>query len=111
MGEIIVSWSGYGSAWVTDTQPEPNQPVTLYAIPDQGATLDDIIATDSQGYSIALDVRQEQTFRYNSAWGTMFIGVQFSGGGPIPPTPTIDPNILILLKQKDKHFVPNLKGG
>lgn len=99
MGQIIVSWSGNGTAYVDDTMPEPNQLVTLYCIPDQGATLDDIVATDSGGYSIALDpTLTQQSFRYNSAWGTMFIGVQFSGG--TPPTPVYLPAWLIAVIKK-----------
>ena len=101
MGQIIVSWSGNGTAYVDDTMPEPNQLVTLYCIPDQGATLDDIIAIDSGGHYIALDpTLTQQSFRYNSAWGTMQIGVQFSGGGPIPPTPVGVPAWLIAVIKK-----------
>ena len=85
MSKINVTYSGNGTAYISDVDPEPNQMVTLYAYPDQGATLDDIAATDSGGHSIALLVTQEQSFRYNADWGNMRIVVTFSGSGPTPP--------------------------
>lgn len=97
MAKINVSYSGNGTAYIDDANPEPNQTVTLYAIPDAGETLDDIVATDSQGYSIALAVTQQQSFSYNSAWGNISIVVTFSGSGPTPPTPTF--NMWWLLKK------------
>lgn len=87
MAKINVSYSGNGVAYIDDPNPEPNQQVTLTATADPGATLDDIVATDQHGYSIALSVQPSQTFRYNSAWGNISIVVTFSGGGPTPPGP------------------------
>lgn len=103
MGEIIVSSSGNGIAYVNNPSPSENERVTLYAIPNSGATLDDIIATDSHGASIALYVQQEQTFTYRSSWGTMFISVVFSGSGPTPPTPTIPYWLLFKMRKKHKR--------
>lgn len=108
MGEIIVSYSGNGTAYITDPQPEPNQQVTLYSIADAGEELLDIIYQDSGGHSIALPVSDEVTFRYNSAWGTMFISVYFSGS--TPPTPVTLPSWMIavlskrLIKKKRKRL-------
>jgi len=82
MSKINVTYSGNGYAYISDPDPEPNQWVTLFANPSYGETLVDIVATDSQGYSIALGVQQQQTFRYNSAWGNIFIVVTFSGTTP-----------------------------
>ena len=64
---IIVNYSGNGFAYVDDNNPEPNQLVTLYANPNEGETLEDIVAVDSGGHYIALSVATEQSFRYNSA--------------------------------------------
>ena len=98
MSKINVSYSGNGYAYISDPDPEPNQPVTLFATPNAGETLDDIVATDQYGYSIALDVQQQQTFRYNSAWGNISIVVTFSGSTPpTPPTPSF--NMWWLLKK------------
>ena len=103
MGQIIVSWSGNGTAYVDDTMPEPNQLVTLYCVPDSGETLEDIVATDSGGYSIALDpTLTQQSFRYNSAWGTVLINVYFSGA-PTPPTPTSNWLPVVLKKMTENR--------
>lgn len=91
---IVVNVSGNGSAWVDDNNPEPNQEVTLFAYANGGETLDDIYATDSGGHAIALSIAPVQTFRYNTAWGTMTINVEFSGS--TPPVPYFMPAWLIL---------------
>lgn len=98
---IIVNSSGNGIAYVSDSNPEPGQWVTLYAYPNQGATLDDISATDEYGYSIAMSLSQEQSFRYQSAWGTMIITVSFSG--TIPPTPTFPYWLLFKIRDGNNY--------
>lgn len=100
---IQIHSSGDGTAYVNDYNPEPNQWVTLFAYPNSGETLNDITATDAQGHSIAMSVSQEQSFRYNSSWGTMHIYVTFSGSGPTPPTPTFPYWLLFKIRDGNKN--------
>ena len=86
MSNIWVSSYGNGSAWVDNPQPADGDTITLYANADPGETLDDITATDYQGYAIALATTPVQTFVYQAAWNDMYINVFFSGSTP-PPTP------------------------
>lgn len=89
MAKIDVIVEGNGYAYVDDDNPEPNQLVTLDGSPDAGETLDDILAWDSDGHSIALYAQLPQTFNWNAAWGAMTIKVVFTGSTPpTPPTPT-----------------------
>lgn len=100
---IIVNVTGDGVSYVSDSNPEPNQEVTLFAYPSVGETLDDIYATDSGGHAIALSVTPVQTFRYNSAWVTMTINVEFSGS--TPPTPiTLPPWLIAIFKRRKKRY-------
>lgn len=113
MNEIIVNYTGNGYAYVDNPYPSFEELFTLYAYPNAPDTLDDIVARDAQGMYIAMDPHaQQQTLRYREAYGDhITIDVTFSNVGPTPPTPPtpLDPNIVILLKQKDKYFIPNLK--
>lgn len=88
MAKIDVVVSGNGVAYVDDNNPSQGQSVTLTCIPDTGETLDDILAWDSGGHSIALYVQQSQTFTWDDAWISMTISVEFSGTTPPTPTPT-----------------------
>ena len=102
MGQIIVIVNGNGGAWIDNPQPVNNDPVTLNAYPYAGETLDDIIAVDQYGYSIALDpTLNQQTFIYDASWGTVTITVVFSGS-PTPPGPTTLPAWLIAILVKAK---------
>lgn len=76
MANIWVQYTGDGTAWVNNPTPNIGEEVTLYAIPDDGATLDDIEAWDEYGYSVALYVQEEQNFICNS--NTITIQVTFS---------------------------------
>ena len=86
MSNIWVSVTGNGYAYVDNPQPTGGETITLYAVADAGETLDDITATDYQGYAIALATTPVQTFVYQAAWNDMYINVVFSGVTP-PPTP------------------------
>ncbi|MBO4695627.1 MAG: hypothetical protein J5656_06930 [Clostridia bacterium] len=100
---INVTYRGNGYAYIDDPNPEPNQIVTLYAYPDAGETIDDMIATDQHGYFIALDPsRTVQSFQYYSSWGNVQITVIFSGS--TPPTPTTVP-IWLLFKMRMQNFM------
>ena len=87
MGFIFVNVQGAGTAYVDNPNPVNNDPVTLFATPDPGDTLNDIYAQDEYGHYIALDPNlTQQTFTYNSAWGNVSIYVEFSGSYPPQPT-------------------------
>ena len=86
---ISVSYTGNGYAYVDNPNPLDGETVTLYCEPDEGETLDDVTATDINGYAIALATTEEQTFTYQESWVEMYIDVVFSGTPtPPPPTPT-----------------------
>ena len=104
MAQIIVSWSGNGTAWVDNPSPNDGEVVNLYAVANSGATLDDIIATDSHGYYIALQVAPSQSFRYDEThWGsTIFISAIFSGSPP-PPPPSFPWWLLFKIREKNFH--------
>lgn len=87
MAFIFVNVNGDGTAYVDNPNPLPNDLVTLFAYPDTGAELLDIIARDEGGHSIALSVVPEQSFQYMSAYGNITIDVYFSGS--TPPAPVI----------------------
>lgn len=87
MAKIDVVVSGNGVAFVDDDNPSQGQTVTLTCEPDIGETLEDVLAWDSDGHSIALYVQQSQTFTWNDSWVAMTISVEFSGSTPPPPTP------------------------
>ena len=76
MANIWVQYTGDGTAWVSNPTPNIGEQITLYAIPADGATLDDIEAWDEYGYSVALYVQEEQDFICNS--NTITIQVTFS---------------------------------
>lgn len=85
MSNIWVTSTGNGSAYVDNPQPVDGDVITLYCTPDPGETLDDVTATDFQGYAIALATVPVQTFTYQAAWNDMYINVVFSGSpGPTP---------------------------
>lgn len=87
MSEIIMDISGNGDAYVNNSYPYDGETITLTCTPAEGETLDDVTATDSHGYSIALATQEEQTFVYREIWGDMTIHVIFSGQPPVPPVP------------------------
>ena len=88
MAKIDVIVSGNGVAYVDDDNPSQGQSVTLTCTPNTGETLDDVLAWDSGGHSIALYVQQSQTFTWDDTWVAMTISVEFSGTTPPTPTPT-----------------------
>ena len=114
MSEIYVSHTGNGVAYVDNPYPFPGDYFTLYAIPTAPDTLENISVRDAQGMYIAVDPHlEEQTLRYREEYGEYItIEVEFSniGPGPEPPgPPPADPGIIIILKQKDNYFIPNLR--
>lgn len=84
MIEVIAS--GSGTAYVDNPTAQAGEDFTLYAYPDIGAELVDIVAIDANGYYIAMAQDEEYAYTYNAAWGAYItIFVTFSGGQP--PTP------------------------
>lgn len=85
---IHVSSTGNGTAYVDNEHPLDGADFVLTATPAYGETLIDITATDSHGYSIAMDVIPVRTYQYNAGWGkNIYISVEFSGETPPPPPP------------------------
>lgn len=102
MAFIDVIVSGNGSAWVDNNTPHNNEWVTLNAYSYAGETLDDIVAVDQYGHSIALDpTLNQQQFQYDSSWGDVTITVTFSG--TTPPTPVGVPEWLIAILAKKNN--------
>lgn len=104
MSNIYVNSSGNGYAYVDNSSPVQGDNVTLYCVPDPGETLDDVTATDYQGYSIALATTPVQSFIYQDAWQDMTIYVTFSGGTPPPPPPDPPWKWAILFKKKRRFL-------
>lgn len=99
MSDIYVTATGNGTAYVDNPTPNDGDVITLYAYSFPPDTLYDVVATDSQGYSIALSVVPVQQFVYQGSWGNMFIDVTFTGVTPPPPLPWIKNNLWILFKR------------
>lgn len=111
MSDIYVSSTGNGTAYVDNPSPNFGELFTLYAIPNAPDTLEDIEARDENGLYIAMDPdAQEQTLRYREEWGSYItINVTFSNIEPPPPPAPNITKLIAIIKQKDKHFIPNLK--
>ena len=84
MSEIFVQSFGSGTAIVDNPYPSGGDLVTLRCFPDEGASLEDIIYTDSYDHYIALPVGEEVQFRFNAAWNNLYIEAYFTGSTPPP---------------------------
>ena len=78
MSKIDVYSTGGGTALVSNPDPVNGEDVILNAIPNTGATLDDIVAFDIGGYPVALYVQQQQTITWRDSYGKLSIYVTFS---------------------------------
>ena len=78
MSKIDVYSTGGGTAWVSNPDPVDGEDVILNAIPNTGATLDDIVAFDIGGYPVALYVQQQQTITWRDSYVKLSIYVTFS---------------------------------
>ena len=83
---LYITVEGNGSAYASPNPCEEDEPVTLYCIPNEGESLEDIDARDPQGYSVALSVAEEQTFSMTNY--DLTIHVTFSGSTPPQPLPS-----------------------
>lgn len=77
MSNITVISVGDGSAYVDNPHPLNGEIFTLYCEPIPMGNLDDIQATDSHGYYIALPVQTPLPITYQSTWGDVEILVIF----------------------------------
>lgn len=86
-GRVYISVSGDGTAY-TDAVPPlvDGEEFTIYSTPFEGATLEDVRVWTSYDESIAVEVSEEITLTYRSAWRSVYVNVYFSGA-PIPPEP------------------------
>ena len=85
MARVYINISGNGYAYTDAVPPLVNgEQFTIYSVPYDGATLDDVRVWTSYDESIAVLVSTEITLTYNSAWNNVYVDVYFSGA-PIPP--------------------------
>lgn len=78
MSNITVISVGDGTAYVDNEHPNDGEIFTLYSDPIPMGALDDIQATESHGYYIALPVQSPLPITYQSAWGDVQIVVIFA---------------------------------
>lgn len=79
MSTIEVTYTGGGTAWVDNPNPSAGEYVTLYAEPFDGANLEDIVAYNEHGESVAIYVQEVQTFLWEDQYfHQMFIYVTFT---------------------------------
>lgn len=95
---IIVSCTGNGYAYASPSSVEVGDNFTLYAYAGFGDHIEDIVATDAHGYSVAMAITPEYTYTFNSAWGD-YINIHVTFSGETPP-PSFD-KWWLLFKQKD----------
>lgn len=87
MGKVFISTHGDGTAYVVPTYDlSDGEEFTIYSIPFEGASLDDILLWTSYDESIAITPSEELTVEYNSAWRNVYADIYFSGA-PVPPEP------------------------
>ena len=104
MAQVFLNVSGNGIAY-TDAVPPlvDGETFTIYCIPYEGATLEDVRVWTSYDEAIAITVSEEITLTYNSAWRNVYVEVYFSGA-PEPPEPD-HPSVVVkfpwLFKQKE----------
>ena len=85
MARVYINISGDGYAYTDAVPPLVNgEQFTIYSVPYDGATLDDVRVWTSYDEAIAILVSTEITLTYNSAWNNVYVDVYFSGA-PIPP--------------------------
>ena len=95
MSFITVNSTGAGYAYVDMPVVEEGDRFTLYAYPYEGESIEDITATDSHGFAIA--IAPFGPVRYYEVWGDVTINVEFSGS--TPPTPTLHEWLIAVLKK------------
>ena len=92
MGQIYLNNNGDGFTYCIPpfgTELANGESFTVHFMPDQGATIDAVFATDSYDYSIGLPeiVNNEFTMTFRSIWRNMYLEVYYSGSPTPPPTP------------------------
>ena len=78
MSKITVISNGDGYAYVTNPDPLDGEDFQIICVPSTGETLEDLVAVDANGYSVALYVQPTQTLTWNDTWITLEITATFS---------------------------------
>ena len=92
MGRVYISTYGDGYAYVIPSYDlSDGEEFTIYSVPYEGASFEDIRLWTSYDESIAITPSEEVTLEYSSAWRNVYADVYFSGA-PVPPEPE-PPNI------------------
>lgn len=92
MGRVYVSTHGDGYAYVIPSyELSDGEEFTIYSVPYEGSSFEDIRLWTSYDESIAITPSEEVTVEYRSAWRNVYADVYFSGA-PVPPEPE-PPNI------------------
>lgn len=100
MGEVFLQYQGDGYATVSNYYPQDGERIILTCVPDQGADLDHITATDSYDHSIAVRNILVQPITFKAIWNNLYIEVYFTGA-PTPPTPVQNVPVWLLKKAVD----------
>ena len=99
MAQVFLNVSGDGTAYTDAVPPLVNgETFTIYCIPYDGATLEDVRVWTSYDEAIAIAVSEEITLTYKSAWGNVYVEVYFSGA---PEPPSVVVKFPWLFKQKE----------
>ena len=92
MGRVYISTYGDGYAYVIPSyELSDGEEFTIYSVPYEGASFEDIRLWTSYDESIAITPSEEVTLEFSSAWRNVYAEVYFSGA-PVPPEPD-PPNI------------------
>ena len=91
MARIYITTYGNGTCYAIPDTVTNLEEFTLYAVPYEGETLEDLKAWTSYDESIAIAVAEEQTITYRTEWRNVYVTAYFSGSvdppTPEPPTP------------------------
>lgn len=98
MGQVFLQYQGDGYAYVDNYNPVQGDLIHLVCVPDAGAQLLQIVATDSYDHSIAVLQTLDQYITFRSIWNNLYIEVYFSGSTPSTGIP-----IWLLKKAADNN--------
>ena len=91
MSSISCTYTGNGYAYTSVKFITYGLDFTIYAIPYENETLEDLIMTDQWDNQIAISLTEEQTISYDANWGNIYIFARFSENEPIPDNPPQPP--------------------
>ena len=86
---IYCSATGNGSCYAIPSAHDglAGETFTIYAIPNDGDSLTDLIARDQHGYSVAITVAEEHTYDASLFPYNLWVEATFTGETPPPPPP------------------------